>query len=403
MKTLKQARTKKIALMAMAILAIIATMCIGTDFETGTGVTVAMATVVAGVTLEGKEEALYLALKSSIDSEIEKHGKGYISEAKMTENINAALAKFMPNIKDSDDFKKLQTELDSVNEKLKEQGLQMKGMMEHGRPTLQKTIAEQIAEHRKANPEKWEAMKKAGAPWMEFEIKTAATMLESTHAGAGTYFPAVGIEQGFIDMTRQQADLINFVDFSSTANRVIVWVEKYNPEGNASWLGEGDVKPLVSFKYKTVSSEAKKCADKIKVSTEMLDDVDFIAAAIRNELLYLVDMAVNTALLTGAGSDEPYGITHWASAYVTTTVQTKEPNNMDAIMAVATQIRTMFFYPTHALCNPIDIANMELTKTAEGVYVIPPFATSDGKKISGLSVISTASIPVGYLLVGSEL
>ena len=89
MKTLKTKRTRKIAIMACLLLAIIAGISIATDARKGIGATIAMATLVGGVTLEGKEEALYVALKTSIDSEIEKHTKGYISETKMTENINA--------------------------------------------------------------------------------------------------------------------------------------------------------------------------------------------------------------------------------------------------------------------------------------------------------------------------
>lgn len=387
-------------IMALSILAIIAAICISTDVVKGSAATLAMATVVGTVTLEGKEEALYLALKESISSEIDKHSKGYISETKMTENINAALAKFAPNIKDDAEFKKLQKLAEETSEKLAEVGLQLKAAMDIKTQDLKKTIAQELREHKEKNKELWEKMKSPGAPSFEIEFKTAATMLETTHTGAGTYFPAVSIEPGFVDLARQQPSLLTYVNYTGTGSRVIVWVEKTNVDGNAGWIAEGVVKPLIDFEWKTTSSTAKKVADKIKVSTEMLDDIDFLAGEISNELKYRVDMAVDAAILSGAGGDSIYGITHWASAYALTTVKTSKPNNYDAILAGATQIKNLYFTPNYAFINPIDATNMEMTKIDDGMYVIPPFSTADGKRISGLRVIESPAIPVGYLLIG---
>jgi len=400
MKTLKQKRSRKIAMLAIAILSIIAAVCIATSPTKGIGATLAMATVVGSVTLEGKEEAIYLALKETVNSELEKHTKGYISETKMTENINAALAKFAPNLKDDGEFKALKTLVEDLNGKLAQQGLQIKAMADLNTKDVKKSIYDQIKEHKEKNKEAWEKMKQPGAPSFEIELKAAGTMLETTHIGDGVYFPAVSIEPGFVDIARQRPSLIAHVNYSSTTSRVIVWVEKINPDGNAGWTAEGGVKPLIDFEWTTTSSTAKKVTDKIKVSTEMLDDIDFIAGEITNELRYQVDIAVNTAILSGAGGDSIYGITHWASAYALTTIKTTTPNNYDCILAAATQIKTLHFTPTKAFINPIDATNMELVKTTDGVYIIPPFSTADGKRIAGLQVLEDETIPVGYILVG---
>lgn len=402
MKKLHQSRTRKIALMALAIISIIATICIMADPAIGSGITLAFATVVGSVTLEGKEEAMYLALNEAITKEIEKQNKGYISETKMTENINLALAKFAPNLKDNEDLIKLQKKLDDSMEILKTQGLAIKAFQDVGMSpeNFKKSIADQLRDHKKDHKDLWEKMKSPGAPSFELEFKVAGTMLETTHTGAGTYFPAVSIEPGFVDYARQQPSLLPYMNYSGTSSRMIVWVEKINPDGNAGWIAEGVIKPLIDFEFKTVTSTAKKVADKIKVSTEMLDDVDFIAGEIANELRYKVDMAVDTAILSGAGGDSIYGITHWAGAYATTTIKTTTPNNHDAILAAKTQIENLFYRPTYAFINPIDSANMELIKTTEGTYILPPFSTSTGKVISGIPVIITPAIPVGYFLIG---
>ena len=317
---------------------IIAGICISVDPAIGGTATMAMATVVGTVTLEGKEEAMYLALKESIASEAEKFGKGYIKEDVLIQRINEKLEKFAPNIKDHEDFKTLETKLQEALDTVKAQGLVLKGIQEttvKGGKGFAENVKNAIMAHREANKSMWESFAKNLPNAQSFEIeipmeaKAAATMLESTHAGALTYFPAVEVMPGFVDMARQRPSLLTHMNYSSTTSRMIVWVEKYSPEGNASWTAEGGVKPLVSFKFKTYTSTLKKVADKIKVSTEMLDDVDFLSGEIANELRYLVDMAVDTSILSGAGGDDLTGITSYASAYVPGSLKTTTPNNYD--------------------------------------------------------------------------
>lgn len=401
MKTLKANRTRKIMLMGLALFALIATMCILTNPVKGAGVTVAMGIVVGGVTLEGKEEALYNALKESIQAEVNKHAAGYISETKMTENINNALAKFTPNIKENEDLLKLATKLEGALTTLAEHGIKMKAITDSGIPTKGiPTIKAQLKEHMEKNKEAWMKMKSPGAPSIEIELKVAGTMMEDTHTAGSAYVTGISIEPGFVDIARQQPTLLQYMNYAGTTSRTIVWIEKTNPDGNAQWIGEGDVKPLVDFEWKSNTTQLKKVPAKSKVSTEMLDDIDFMDGEIRNELKYQVDMAVDTAILSGAGGDSIYGITHWASAYALTTIKTTTPNNYDAIKAAATQVRNLFFQPNLCIVNPIDAANMEITKDADGGYVMPPFSTVGGKNIAGLRVVESPAIPVGYLLVG---
>jgi len=364
-----------------------------------------MATTINGITLEGKEEALYNVIQASIASEIEKHVKGKVSEDVMLKNINEALAKFAPNLKDNEDLAKLQKKLDDQIAAINAMGIEMKSMSEKSGGKKTPTIAEQIKAHKEANKGLWEKMKTPGAPWMEIELapetKSAGTMLESTNIGAGTYFPAVSMEPGIVDLVRQRPTMLQYMNYAQSNSRMIVWVEKTNPDGNAAWTAEGALKPLIDYEYVTVTSTVKKVADRIKVSTEMLDDVEGIAGDIRNELKYKVDMVVDNSVIAGDGtSDSIYGVTYWASLYATTTIKTATPNNKDAILAGLTQIRNLFFEPNFVFVNPTDMVNMELEKSTDGHYIIPPFATADGKTISGVRVVETPAITQGYVLMG---
>lgn len=347
-----------------------------------------------------EEKAAHDALIKQIKEQIEESIKFKANATEVAE-LKIKLAELEAKAKDtkeSSDTEALKTavaELEASVKALKEGAIvkNAKG----------KSLREQIKEQMIANPEKWAAFIKGEAKGfgMELVFKAPATMTVATNTGGSAYLPEVEMVPGFTDLSRNRAFLEQYSNSSSTARSRIVWVEKTNPEGQAEFIGEGELKPLIDFEWKTNRSDAKKVADKIKISTEMLDDIDFMAAAIENELRYQVDIAVDEGLLSGDGTgDNLKGITEYAGAYVLTTVQTTTPNNSDAILASSTQVKTLNFMATHAFVNPIDYANMLLQKSTTGEYVIPPFAAADGLTIGGVKIIESNQILVGSVLVG---
>lgn len=280
-------------------------------------------------------------------------------------------------------------------QKLQDQGQQIK--------KISRSFADQIraAYEQRAAELKTFREEKKGMFEFEINLREAATMLVSTHTGNNNaYIPTPEILPGFVDLARQKAFLENYVNVSGTSKARIVWTNKVNPEGNAAFIGEGDVKPLVSFGLESEVSNAKKVADKIKVSEEMIDDVEFMAGEIENELRYLVDIKVDDQLLSGDGlGDNLKGITEYVGGYVQTGIETTEPNNADAILAAGAQIANANFTPNRAFISIIDAANMDLQKATDGHYVLPPFASASGRIIKGIPVVETNRIPVGHLLI----
>ncbi len=281
---------------------------------------------------------------------------------------------------------------------------QIQALQDQGvhRRQVARTIAEQIRaqyETRKAEFETFRTEKK-GLFEMEIQLRDAATMLVSTNTGGSAYLPVPEILPGFVDLARQKPFLENYVNVAGTSRSKIVWTNKVNPEGNAAFIGEGEVKPLVSFSLETEVSNAKKVADKIKVSEEMIDDIDYMAGEIENELRYLVDIKVDDQLLAGDGlGDNLKGVTEYVGGYVQTGIETSDPNYSDAILAAAAQIANLNFTPNRAFIGIIDGANMDMQKAEDGHYILPPFATSDGRVIKGIPVTETNRIPAGHLLV----
>jgi len=234
------------------------------------------------------------------------------------------------------------------------------------------------------------------------QLKAASTM---TVASNDTQFvPGVQVLPGLVELTRNRPFIESFANVSTTNRPRLVWTEKYNPQGQAAFIGEGTVKPLISFGWRIRESYAKKVADKIKVSTEALDDIDWMAAEIETELKYQVDIRVDISLLTGVGdgtntATDLQGLVSAIGGFVLTAVNTKVPNNFDVGRASYAQIVSLNFTPTHWFINPIDSANMDLVKDANGRPLAVEYRDPTGKIIK-LIPVETNQISVGYFLMG---
>lgn len=236
------------------------------------------------------------------------------------------------------------------------------------------------------------------------EMRVAVTMtVAQTNVGSSPFLPNSGGIQGAVnDLVRTRPTFWSRLQKGRTNLNPYVWANKTNKQGNAAFIGEGVLKPLASFEITVETSSAKKVAERFRVSTELLNDIEGIQSLIENEARFEVETAANTAVLTGtASSTSPAGVTTIASAFTLTTIEVEDPNNFDAIRAAIAQLTSLNFdRDIVAFMNPIDVANMELSKGTDGHYLLPPFTSADGTTIKGVTVIEDNNIAVGNLLIG---
>lgn len=308
-------------------------------------------------------------------------------------------------------------ELGELRVALEAQGLEMKKIKDAQKAELpdRKTIAGQIRAAIEANKEGFEKFRKGeirsfgtdakGNSNIQLEgVRASITMGVAASTNGSMFVPMPEIMPGLVDLHRNQPFLESYSNTSNTTSPRIVWTEKHNPQGNAGFIAEGTVKPLISFEIQTNESYAKKVADKIKVSTEMLDDIDFIAQEIETELKYQVDIMVDDALLSGNGDGSNgattlKGLTEYVGGYVLTTITTTTPNDFDAIRSAIAQIISLNLTPNVVFINTIDGANMDITKDSMGRPLSLEYKTPDGK-LYRLLVVETNQMPVGSFLVG---
>lgn len=344
--------------------------------------------------LEKRFKALPDAIsKEDIGKEVRSALKGFVKE-------DGSLAVDIQKLTDmlGDDEK-------GIRSILKTQGEAIAAIQNKGEQDIkQMNVRSQVKAWMESNKSALEALKEGKrAELPQLQIRAAATMLESTNLGGSAYLPRPGVQPGVIDLVRTQPTFWDRLTKGRTNLNPYIWVNKTNKQGNAQFIGEGVLKPLASFELATESSVPKKVAERMKASTELLYDVDGMTSLIEDELRFEVMVAANAAVLTGtASSTNPKGVTKYASLFTLTTLDpVPTPNNADAIRAAIAQLQSLNFGQNlTAFVNPIDAANMDLAKGSEGIYVLPPFTSADGRVIAGVPVVIDNNIAVGYLLIG---
>jgi len=351
-----------------------------------------------GLKLTDEQKSLLTVLDTAYSEAVGKATEGLITEDEFKEKLSSALIEAQKGFATDEEIK-------SLNIALKAQGLALAGLKKapttnNEYKSLDLQIKEQI-ESQFGSIDKFKEWRGKKSGMIELDLKAITMTVTDSTGQPNAYLPIPQFVPGYIPVARRKPFLREYLAKGSATSPVITWVNQGAKTGSATFIGEGVAKAQTSDVLASEISKVKKVASYKKVSMEFMDDIAFAASFINTELKYENDIAVDAGLLTGDGTgDNIKGIVPYVGGYILTTVTTTTPNNYDALLAAATQVRVQYFEPNMIFLNPIDAANMELTKTTQGQYLMPPFSTVDGKDISGCMVIENTGIPVGYLLLG---
>lgn len=241
------------------------------------------------------------------------------------------------------------------------------------------------------------------------ELRVASPMLVSTvNAGSSPYIGRVEVEPGVTEILRFPNTFWDFLTKGRTGAPTYVWINKTNPLGSAGFIGPGVTKPGVSLELVADNSVVKKIAVSAKAGTELLQDIDGMTTFIEQEMTAQLNIEINSKLMTGtASSTVPAGIQSLSQLFSFYTaaaagIKTTNPNYMDAIRAAVGALRSgKIVGAITVFVNPIDAANMDLSKAVDsGVYLLPPFTTSNGQQIAGARIVEDQNVTVGYMQAG---
>lgn len=249
--------------------------------------------------------------------------------------------------------------------------------------------------------EELKAMKEKSGASVQITLKVAGTMALSTNTTG--QIPQAEREAGITRIVTRNPFVLQLVNVGTIMSNVWEWVEQKNRDGGAAMTAEGAAKSQADFDLVVASANVKKVTAYIKVTKEMLDDVELMRSEIDQELTELINLKIDDQLLNGTGlTVNLTGIntnaTAWAAGSFALAIPT--PTKWDVLRTAINQVRVNLFEPNYILMHPTDVTGMELSKDSTGQYIMPPFAALDGTVVSGIRVVANTGIALDSFLVG---
>jgi len=316
-------------------------------------------------------------------------------DAMKNESVSKAeLIEMMSKVKDletkGEEVNSLKSNLEEVASKVLE--LETKGSTKAETESLKSIL--------NSKKEDLAKMKEKSGSSVQFVLKAAGTMALSTNTTG--QIPQAERESGITRIVRRNPFILELVNVGTIMSNVWEWVEQKNADGGAALTAEGAAKSQADFDLVVASANVKKVTSYIKVTKEMLDDVELMRSEIDQELTELIQLSVDEKLLSGAGGADIVGINLNATAYAAGAfaLAIPTPNNFDVLRTAINQVRVNLFEPTYIVMHPTDVTSMDLAKASDGHYVLPPFASNDGTIVSGIRVVANTGVAIDNFLVG---
>jgi HK97 family phage major capsid protein len=323
--------------------------------------------------------------------------------AKSIEELTEASATKEDIQKAIDELRTSQLEqMKNLNEALKEMGLAIKANTEGESFKKGKSLADVL----KANKDSIAKLKdNRDAPWVKMTVKAVGTMLESSNVSGGN----VPVEQrlpGLNTIASRRVRLMDLVSRGTATSNIISWVYQANKEGAAGGTAEGATKNQIDFDLIVASQAVVKRTAFIKVSTEMLDDIDFIEAEINNELLRELNKDVELTAYSGNGTAPAMnGVRTVASSFSAGDFANAidNANEADVLVVAINQIAIAEQpEPTAILMHPTDVAKLLVIKVSatDRRYVDRLQMIAGQLSLDGIPIVKTTLVTAGTYLVG---
>lgn len=364
--------------------------------------------------LSEDESKVFDTFSKGLDSFMEALYKQYMEDQIDSKELKKSLDEATQSIEELKSEIKGLADSKSVNDRLKEFGdtiVRIKAATEKTKDGKReiKSLGDQIADACKefvveSNGIKRinvEALKEKGGVKFDVVMKAASAPVMTT--GGAPVAGGVTIDDQISVDPRKRASIRDLANVASISTPSVVYAQLKDVEGDAAWVPEGGLKPSMTAEVDTVSLTAGKIALTAKITTEVMQDIPQLEKEIEAEILNKIGLKEEDGIFNGTGSGgQIQGVGDSLPAFSLTGIEiSKSPNMYDAIVAAYTQIvstSNMAYSPNAIRMNPVDYANMQLTKNDNGDY-IRPFKIGD-ELITGLRVVQNPNVPVGSFQMG---
>lgn len=311
---------------------------------------------------EKSEDAEVLAgLYNSFNEEVAQTLDTLVKSKEANENEVKELQSELLKIKDE--------QLHQLNHALKKQGLAIEKISRSEKETRNKSVREQLKEGLREKAADIANLRERETA-QPFSIKVVGDMTFSGNVSGGN-IPVEDRIEGLNIIPSRQVRLLNLMTSRTTQSNVVSWVYQTGKEGAAGQTDEGAAKNQIDFDLVVANESIVKTTAYIKISDEMLDDIDWIESEVNSELLRELLKSVEATTYGGNGTPPNHnGIRTVASAFAAGAFASAvdNANRVDVLAVALNQImiaqETSDFGNMAILMHPTDVTFLKVAKVS---------------------------------------
>ena len=244
----------------------------------------------------------------------------------------------------------------------------------------------------------------------EYSAREHKAVLQGADANSGGAFVENDRYSPLIDIRQRMLTFLDLVTRLSTDSDTIEWVKEDTFTNNAAAVAEATAttgtsgtKPESVLAYSLVTSPVVTVAHWIPVTTRMLADYAGIRGLIDARLMVGLDLALETAMLSGAGTPSLQGLIG------TSGVQTRalgSDSAIDAIFKLMTMVQvTGLAIPNAVVMHPADFQDIRLARENAatgtlGQYLYGPPSVAGPMTLWGRPLVESIGLTEGTALTG---
>jgi HK97 family phage major capsid protein len=300
-------------------------------------------------------------------------------------------------------------ELEKIIKSMKKQGKAMQRLEASMKEDMIESVGDQYEAYLIENADKLSQIMKDKTGTMEFIPKAVGDM----GTGAGTdaaAFPAVAhTNLGHFNF-RNDNPLISLCAVTSTDKPVHPYTELSPKDGDYTFVVEAATKPQTDFAWVNRFAEPKKIAAYEVLSEEVATDIKRMVSVAKEYLRKKHDLFKANGIYFGPGTAGTIlGATVLARTFVAgdMALAVTEPNFMDAVNAVITDIYTTHNYTDEApyeanvcLINPVDFyLQLVSAKDGNGLPLYPQAGLFNAVTIGGVMIKPWEKVPADKIFV----
>jgi HK97 family phage major capsid protein len=269
-----------------------------------------------------------------------------------------------------------------------------------------KSFSQNLRESLEANKEALKSLKEKGEGRVSF--KAVGDMTFANVSGGNV--PVEDRMEGLNVLASRETKFLSALQTRSTSSNVISWVAQASKEGAAGATAEGALKNQIDFDLVVASENVKKTTAFIKVSNEMLDDIDWMQSEIEAELMRELYKAIESGAFSGAGTGATLkGVNTVATAFAITGADfgapIDNPNLVDVLVAGNLQIELAEQGSANlAFLNPKDVAKLKVDKVSgtDKRYIDRLQSVGSSLLLDGVTkIVPTTLVTAGTFLMGN--